>query len=205
SLWINLEYLSAEDWVESCHGLPSLQPNGLQKYFFFPGFTGKTGGLLREPELIATQAAWKALPEQRWRLLSDIGMPAAQIQKLRQGWRQAFVFCYDNADANALARAFDQSGRPTVAIVPQGVMPQLATLQSDTLQVHESPFVDQESFDRLLWSCDLNIVRGEDSLVRAIWAGRPFLWHIYPQDQEAHLAKLDAWLARTPYAGPIKS
>ncbi|MDO9321970.1 MAG: elongation factor P maturation arginine rhamnosyltransferase EarP, partial [Pseudomonas sp.] len=29
SLWLNLEYLSAEDWVGGCHGLPSLQPKGL--------------------------------------------------------------------------------------------------------------------------------------------------------------------------------
>src|SRR5690606_8219337 len=29
SLWINLEYLSAETWVESFHARPSLQSNGL--------------------------------------------------------------------------------------------------------------------------------------------------------------------------------
>ncbi|MDH5571566.1 MAG: elongation factor P maturation arginine rhamnosyltransferase EarP, partial [Gammaproteobacteria bacterium] len=51
-LWLNLEYLSAEDWVEGCHGLPSPQRNGLQKFFFFPGFTPQTGGLLRETGLI---------------------------------------------------------------------------------------------------------------------------------------------------------
>src|SRR3546814_5520377 len=43
-IWINLEYLSAEPWVESCHGLPSRRPDGLVKHFFFPGFTAATGG-----------------------------------------------------------------------------------------------------------------------------------------------------------------
>src|SRR5690606_31603932 len=147
-----------------------------------------------EPGLISAQAAWNAVPELRWRLLSDIGMPDTLIQKLQQGWRQAFVFCYGDADANALSQALSQSGPPTIAVVPQGVLPQLATLQSDTLQVYESPFVDQDDFDRLLWSSALNIVRGEDSLVRAIWAKRPFLWQPYLQDDNAHLDKLRAWL-----------
>src|SRR5690606_33429051 len=51
---------------------------------------------------------------------------------------------------------------------------------------------------------DLNCVRGEDSLVRALWAGKPLLWHIYPQDGDTHIAKLDAWLARSPYTPPIR-
>ena len=48
-VWINLEHLSAEDWVAGCHGLPSPHPSlPLTKYFFFPGFTPDTGGLLLE-------------------------------------------------------------------------------------------------------------------------------------------------------------
>ena len=57
------------------------------------------------------------------------------------------------------------------------------------------PFVEQREYDRLLWLCDLNLVRGEDSFVRAQWAARPFVWHIYPQDDCAHLDKLRAFLA----------
>ena len=52
----------------------------------------------------------------------------------------------------------------------------------------------QTDFDHLLWACDLNCVRGEDSLVRALWAGQPFVWHIYPQHDNAHHAKLEAFL-----------
>ena len=52
----------------------------------------------------------------------------------------------------------------------------------------------QHAFDELLWGCDLNCVRGEDSLVRALWAGQPLLWHIYPQEDNAHHAKLQAFL-----------
>jgi uncharacterized repeat protein (TIGR03837 family) len=56
------------------------------------------------------------------------------------------------------------------------------------------PYTDQNGFDEMLWACDLNFVRGEDSLVRALWAGQPFIWHIYPQDDNAHHAKLEAFL-----------
>lgn len=199
SLWINLEYLSAEDWVEGCHALPSLQPDGQSKFFFFPGFTKNTGGLLREPDLLASQASWAASPDLRWTLLGKIGMPQPLQQLLQRGWRQAFIFCYDDAPAQALAHALSRPSHPTLAIVPQGVLSKLSAFQTDFFRVFESPFVDQDDFDRLLWSSDLNIVRGEDSLIRAIWAGKPFLWHIYRQEDEAHLVKLDAWLARTGF------
>src|SRR5690606_34810133 len=84
-LWINLEYLSAEDWVESCHGLPSTQANGLRKFFFFPGFTEATGGLLREPELISQRNAWQEDPDSRVRLLDVLGIPRTWLQRLRNG------------------------------------------------------------------------------------------------------------------------
>ena len=53
---------------------------------------------------------------------------------------------------------------------------------------------DQQGFDRLLWSCDFNIVRGEDSFLRAQWAAKPFIWHIYPQEDDYHLIKLGAFI-----------
>ena len=62
------------------------------------------------------------------------------------------------------------------------------------LRLHAIPFVSQDDYDRLLWACDINLVRGEDSFVRAQWAARAFAWHIYPQAQAAHLAKLNAFL-----------
>src|SRR3954468_5210062 len=59
--WINLEYLSAEDWVEGSHGLPSPNPRlPLVKHYFFPGFSARTGGLLRERSLLARRDAFQA-------------------------------------------------------------------------------------------------------------------------------------------------
>ena len=64
------------------------------------------------------------------------------------------------------------------------------------LTVRVLPFVPQPDYDKLLWACDFNFVRGEDSFVRAQWAGRPFVWHIYPQDENLHHKKLRAFLQR---------
>lgn len=199
SLCINLEYLSAEKWVEGCHALPSLHANGLRKSFFFPGFTEATGGLLREPGLRKAREQWLAQPNERWALLNSLGMPAELIQGLQSGWRQVYLFCYPNAPVNALVTALHAQAEPSVIIVPSGVYPALKQAEGGNVHIFETPFVSQDSFDRLLWSSDLNFVRGEDSLVRAMWAGKPLVWQIYEQQENAHLAKLQAWLALSPY------
>ena len=198
SLWINLEYLSAEPWVEQCHALPSLQANGLRKAFFFPGFTSRTGGLLREPGLLDERNRWLAQPELRAGLLRSLGLPGLAVQGLLDGWRQVFLFCYPEAPAEALLRALARDPRPSVVLVPAGVRPGLARHAAAHVHVHEIPFLAQTAFDPLLWGSDLNCVRGEDSLVRAIWAGRPLVWQLYRQEENAHLAKLDAWLEHGP-------
>ena len=66
--------------------------------------------------------------------------------------------------------------------------------QRGCVSVVSVPFLAQEQYDMLLWLCDINLVRGEDSFVRAQWAALPFVWHIYPQDDAAHLDKLRAFL-----------
>ncbi|MFW7340031.1 elongation factor P maturation arginine rhamnosyltransferase EarP [Pollutimonas sp. H1-120] len=204
SLWINLEYLSAEKWVESCHALPSVQASGLRKAFFFPGFTERTGGLLREPGLLAQRDRWQADPARREELLRLVGLPQAQIDVLHQGARQVLLFSYPDAPAQALLEALQMQNQGAVVLVPSGVCPALERGQHGAVHVHEMPFIDQDGFDRLLWSSDLNCVRGEDSLVRALWAGKPLIWQIYPQDGNAHMIKLEAWLARSQFGPEIR-
>lgn len=199
SLWINLEYLSAENWVESCHGLPSLQPNGLRKHFYFPGFTRRTGGLLREPGLLSARDQWLSEPERRLEFMKTLNVPDEQIRRVHQGARVVFLFCYPDAPAHALLGGLARQQDPSLLLVPRGVYPKLLAHQSDHVHVHEIPFVDQADFDLLLWSSDLNFVRGEDSLVRALWAGKPLVWQIYAQEENAHIVKLQAWLDQSGY------
>jgi len=187
--WINLEYLSAEDWVERAHALPSPQMSGpgqgLVKHFFFPGFSGRTGGLLREPGLLAAHAAFERKP---WLAAHGI-VP-------NPGERVASLFCYDNPALPALLKLL--ADRPTLLLATPGAATrQLAGLAMPPgLRIQAVPWLTQPDFDRLLWSCDLNLVRGEDSFVRAQWMGRPLLWAAYRQPGDAHLDKLAAWLER---------
>ena len=192
STWINLEYLSAESWVEDCHGLPSLRQDGLKPYFFFPGFTEKTGGLPREQDLIARRESWLVNQDIQASFLASIGMPVRVAQRPRL----VSLFCYPHAPFQALIDVLSHDTRPSILLVPEGVCPGITIGQHGNLQVLRIPFLSQDDYDHLLWTCDLNVVRGEDSFMRATWAGKPFVWQIYPQQQDAHLTKLDAWLAR---------
>ena len=63
-----------------------------------------------------------------------------------------------------------------------------------SIQVLSIPFISQDDYDWFLAQCDLNIVRGEDSFIRAQLVGKPFIWHIYPQGDQAHQVKLAAFL-----------
>lgn len=201
--WINLEYLSAESWVTGCHGLSSPHPRlPLLKHFFFPGFVAGTGGLLREPGLLAARDRFQADPSAQAAFLRTLGVDPAPA-----GARVVSLFAYENPALGALLDAWAESDEPTLLLVPEGrVVPGLSShfgrsaapvgtrIQDRSLDVRILPFVDQDAYDRLLWVCDVNFVRGEDSFVRAQWAGRPFVWHIYPQDEAAHRVKLDAFL-----------
>jgi uncharacterized repeat protein (TIGR03837 family) len=182
-LWINLEYLSAEDYVERSHGLRSpVQP--YEKWFFYPGFTPATGGLLREPSALERAA----------------DPPWAEIDvEPRPGERCVSVFSYADAPFSAL---FDRLGdRPTLLLLCAGASqsPALRALQGlpqRHLRAVALPWLTQRDYDRLLFACDLNLARGEDSIVRSMWAGAPFVWHIYRQGDGAHERKLEALLHR---------
>ncbi len=202
-LWINLDHLSAEAWVQGCHALPSPHPRlPLTAHFFFPGFGAGTGGLLREAGLLAQRAAFQASPEAVGRLWRSLGLPLP-----RPGERRVSLFAYDNPGIPQLLDAWAAGPGRTVCIVPEGLpvrrvagffgrtdLAPGASLGRGGLEVHVVPFLDQDVYDRLLWACDLNLVRGEDSFVRAQWAARPLVWQIYVQEDGAHWAKLEAFL-----------
>jgi uncharacterized repeat protein (TIGR03837 family) len=195
-LWINLEHLSAEHWVEDCHGLPSPQTrHPLTRYFFFPGFTEGTGGLLREQEirswLMVSGAGWGQTPIQQ-------GAPAIKVT----------LFGYEGAPIQELINTWVHSPTPIHCEVTEGTplaVAAAAQLQRaanasvacvGSLQMKWVPFCDQVDFDAPLRAATINFVRGEDSFVRAQWAARPFVWHIYPQTEGAHWVKLNAFLDR---------
>jgi len=224
--WLNLEYLSAEPWVEDYHRQKSLQsaPAGqaasagatLSKTFFFPGFTTATGGLLREAGLLASHQTWQAEQTRtRAGLLLVLAGGQDKLPLVEYGhalWIS--LFAYPRPPGNVALRtwfaAMADGADPVLCLVPAGsVLVDIADAldQSQTLVVGDVisrgaltvaavPFLPPDDYDRLLSVCDLNLVRGEDSFVRAQWAAKPLIWHIYPQQDDAHQVKLDAFLTR---------
>jgi uncharacterized repeat protein (TIGR03837 family) len=197
-LWINLEYLSAEPYVACCHGLASPVMSGpgqgLIKHFFYPGFTPDTGGLLREVDFLARQARFD-----RTRWLAQLGVD----------WRDqrlVSLFCYEPDALSDLLNSLAVDKQPTCLLVTDGRASAAVRAKvldknklrplwnsREVLSIYYLPPLTQTDFDHLLWASDLNFVRGEDSLVRALLAGKPFVWQIYPQDDGAHAVKLQAF------------
>ena len=195
-VWINLDYLSAQAWVDTHHGLPSPKSDGLTESFFFPGFTSESGGLLREADLIDRCERFDRDPSARIDFLRSLGIDA------RPGERFMSLFCYPDSPVAELidglkaieGQASAATGTPEnwQLLIPEGIAPELSVRRG----VRRVPFLSQTDYDRLLWSCDLNWVRGEDSLVRALWSGRPLIWQAYRQIGEAHRPKLEAMIDR---------
>lgn len=201
--WLNLEYLTAEDFAQRAHGLPSPvfhgPAAGLTKHFFYPGFTPRTGGLLREPGLLQRRAAWNADAAAGWLGAHGIGW---------HGERLVSLFCYEPPALAELLDALARGGQPVLLLVTAGraaaAVAALGRPQAmGALRLQALPLLAQADYDRLLWSCDLNFVRGEDSLVRALWAARPLVWQAYPQHDGAHHAKLQALLAAIDAPGAL--
>lgn len=199
-VWLNLEYLSAEDWVADFHLRPSPHPRyALDKTFFFPGLGPGTGGVLKESAL---DAGRKAFDRDAW-WHARVGTAAPP-----PGTTVISMFAYENPAIDTLLEQWRDSATPIALLVPEGRISGAVArffgltdflagtkAKSGSLEAYALGFVEQPLFDSLLWAADLNFVRGEDSFVRAQWAQKPFVWHIYPQGDDAHLPKLDAALA----------
>ena len=196
-VWINLEYLSAEHWVENCHRLPSPHPRyPLIRYFFFPGFTPRTGGVLIEHGLLAQRQAFQADPAAMAAFLAGVGASPKSGQE-----QLISMFCYPEAPARALLEAWEGNAQPLRLLTFQGtavarMFAGHGTAQPGALTVDVLPFLSQADYDRVLWACDWNFVRGEDSFVRAQLAARPMVWQAYPQTEKSHYLKIEAFLSR---------
>lgn len=204
-VWINFEYLSAQNYVERSHGLPSLQhtgpAKGLTRWFYYPGFTAQTGGLLRELDLPSEQQAFSA----------DTWLRQMNIPHIPDAMRIS-LFSYHNQALPELLKQWGKSSDPIHLLATPGhtstqlsaiynknnpasapTVPTITTSSHGQLSITYLPYLSQKDYDHLLWSSDLNFVRGEDSWIRAIWAKKPFIWQPYVQDDNEHLNKLNAF------------
>lgn len=202
-LWLNWEYLTAEDWAVDLQAMPSLQGNGLAKYFWFMGIDLQSGGLLREANYLSRRNEFLQQPCVQQAFKQQYGLPLEHVGQL---W---LIFAYTSerwAEWLSMWRGADEpitlwlaghevadSLRAAGVIAADALQQVGDTFELEQVTMVRIPFVPQSAFDNLLWLADGAIVRGEDSFVRALWAGLPFLWHIYQQEEAVHLQKLDAY------------
>ena len=194
---INLEYLSAEPWITEFHAKASPQSHGIPKYFFFPGFQDDVGGLLLDPIPLEGSVVARLIPK---------SLKSTWL-KLRPGAKRISIFCYPGAPLRKWLEDLGALGETIDILLTHGHaellnLPGEKTIGLPTnIQLISMPFVSQDEYDWVLSQCDFNIVRGEDSFIRAQLAGKPFIWHIYPQEDRAHegtlAAFLDLYLANT--------
>jgi len=201
SKWVNLEYLSAEPWVDDFHAKPSPQRTyKLTRHFYFPGFTEATGGLIRECDIIESNQLFANNKDLQKDFLEKLNLAHNDHLKVS-------LFCYPHAAVQSLLGAMATSGQSIDCYVPDSnILPQIASffgresidigekLAHKSLHLYVLPFLSQADYDNLLSICDINFVRGEDSWVRAIWAGKPFIWLPYLQEENTHIKKLNAFL-----------
>ena len=201
-IWINLEYLTAEAWADDMHLMPSPQNNGLNKYFYFPGFTLKAGGVLL--------GDWDEVTSNSLNIPTSL---SSAFESCRPKSKKVSIFNYKQAPLDAWLGSVNQVALEHGEMVDvflcadQNVSTttQAALSSVDSaVKLIQLPFIPQEDYDYLLSVCDINLVRGEDSFVRAQWAGKPFIWDIYPQSDLAHEVKLDAFLERYFEGGSAK-
>ena len=206
---LNLDYLSAEDWVESYH-TTSAYMNGLEGFFICPGFTPYTAGLNIDKDFVArcittlNQAGTLFWHQQRHQNPSEL---TPKLSLLPDQEQVVSLFSYQNPALEPIIQSLKNKTTPTHLKVFSGLA--LDNLNKiihhqlkvgDTLKLRKSltievlPMLQHHQYDEILLTSTLNIVRGEDSIVRAMHTGKPFLWQIYPQKESTHIVKLEAFL-----------
>jgi uncharacterized repeat protein (TIGR03837 family) len=204
SVWINLEYLSAEPWVADFHARSSNNTKPA-RHFFFPGFTEDTGGLIREAGIFEKNQVIAINQQLQTDFFEKFHLKQTNTIKVS-------LFCYPHAPIHDLLKAMAESNQAIDCYVPaSSILPNIASFfgldssQNNEIQIgsifkhknlnlHILPFLNQMDYDQLLAICDINFVRGEDSWIRAIWAGKPFIWQPYLQTENTHINKLNAFL-----------
>ena len=190
-LIINLEYFSAEKWVDDFHLQESFLGGNLKKYFFIPGLSEKSGGILLDNEFLERKKKVEANKEyylekfeikEKYDLIGSVFSYEKNfdslIEELKKLDKKIILLILSEKTQKNFIKYFDNGNN------------------YDKIKFVKLPFFTYDKYEELLALCDFNLVRGEDSFVRALLLGKPFLWHIYPQDENTHIKKLESFLEK---------
>lgn len=192
---VNVEYLTAESWADDFHLLKSgTRSAKIKKINFMPGFTKKTGGLILDKNFM------RCLSEKKFAL--NLVKQNLDKKILSEDFSDSFkilIFSYPK-NFDFLASAIKEFSflKKIIVFVASGAGADSAKISLKKFKVDFVclPFMQQEVWDAFLSLMDFSFVRGEDSFSRCCLLGNPFIWNIYPQEEEFHIVKLNAFLQK---------
>ncbi|MDR2578657.1 MAG: elongation factor P maturation arginine rhamnosyltransferase EarP [Chitinispirillales bacterium] len=205
-LIINLEYFSAEEWVEGYHLKESLLGRGaVRKFFFMQGVREGTGGIIINSALKKLRDSTGGIDQLK--VINDTVSPFGITVSPDDNTLTGTVFTYERGFDTLLADLAALK-HPVILLIfgaksQRGMSATLARLGVNGPYQHSiyknirllyTPFIAQHAYDTLLCCTDFNIVRGEDSLARALLSGKPFIWNAYIQDEKYQRVKVEALL-----------
>ena len=189
-LILNLEYLSAENWIENYHLKNSFSPKPyIEKFFYMPGFTSESGGIILDDSYLKLI---ELIKENREIYFNNF------FKKFDLKYSSSTfyinVFTY-NWDFKNFIRTLEKSNHKFVFFILDYKL-DINFDYSNNIKILQMPYMDQSQFDILINLSDFNFVRGEESFIRALLTGKPYLWNIYEQDEMLHIEKLNAFLEK---------
>ena len=201
-LWINLEYLSGEKWIEDFHLCESLiDSKTLKKIFFMPGFSEKSGGVIIDSGFLERMKYGK---ENRDEVFKKY-FPNIDLKDKFIGT----VFSYEKNFENLLETLKNYEKETVLLLMGEKTQKSFSEILKKNLTedygnivkygkitMIYSDFFSQEEYEEIISASDFNFTRGEDSFVRGIILGKPFMWHIYLQEEKAHMDKIKAFTER---------
>lgn len=201
-LWINLEYLSGEKWIEDFHLCESLiDSKTLKKIFFMPGFSEKSGGVIIDSDFLERMKYGKENRDEVFKkYFKDFDLKDKFI---------GTVFSYEKNFENLLETLKNYEKETVLLLMGEKTQKSFSEILKKNLTedygnivkygkitMIYSDFFSQEEYEEIISASDFNFTRGEDSFVRGIVLGKPFMWHIYLQEEKAHMDKIKAFTER---------
>ena len=200
-LLINLEYLSAEDWIEDFHLQSSPLGRGkLKKVFFMPGFTERSGGVIADSNYLdRIKKVFENKDFYTKKYLSEIEDRDSKIVGTLFSYEKNFTTLFEDLkklDRDVVILAMGEKTQESLKkIFKKNSREDFRNfIKYGKIEVRFLDFLNQEEYEELINVVDFNFVRGEDSFIRAILTGKPFMWHIYCQEDYAHMDKIEGFL-----------
>lgn len=203
---INLEYLSAENWIEEYHCKSAYSSkNWVKKYYFMMGLDEKSGGFTIDESFLNKKQKYI---ENKEEIINDFINLSLNHFKYRKEFKYFTLFSYEYDFTNLVKDLGEMNYQSLVFVMSSKTIESINYLKENNLlnQISDNflnyknayfitlPFLKQEDYDKILAVCDCNIVRGEDSFTRAISASKPFIWHAYLQENGYQIVKVEAYL-----------